>query len=67
MRDEALSFARRLHDAGIAVTKAVLPSSAKCPDELYDPASGDCACAETVGEHLRAFFASTVPPVPPPA
>ncbi|WP_077002675.1 alpha/beta hydrolase [Variovorax sp. KK3] len=67
MRDEALAFARRLHDAGIAVTKAVLPSNARCPDELYDPASGDCACSETVGRHLRAFFASTVPPVPPPA
>jgi acetyl esterase/lipase len=67
MRDEALSFAHRLHDAGIAVTKVVLPSAARCPDELYDPASGDCACAETVGGHLRTFFASTAPPVPPPA
>ena len=67
MRDEALSFARRLHEAGIQVTKAVLPSAAKCPDELYDPAFGDCACTETVGGHLRAFFAATVPPVPPPA
>ena len=67
MRDEALSFARRLHEAGIPVTKALLPSAAKCPDELYDPTSGDCACSETVGGHLRAFFAATVPPVPPPA
>jgi acetyl esterase len=67
MRDEALSFAQRLEKAGIPVTKVVLPSAAKCPDELYDPAFGDCACTETVGGHLRAFFASTVPPVPPPA
>ncbi|KWT85149.1 MULTISPECIES: alpha/beta hydrolase [unclassified Variovorax] len=67
MRDEALSFAQRLQKAGIPVTTAVLPSAAKCPDELYDPAFGDCACTETVGGHLRAFFASTVPPVPPPA
>ncbi|HJS05803.1 MAG TPA: alpha/beta hydrolase [Variovorax sp.] len=67
MRDEALSFARRLHEAGIPVTKALLPSAAKCPDDLYDPNSGDCACSETVGGHLRAFFAATVPPVPPPA
>ncbi|GAA4353261.1 alpha/beta hydrolase [Variovorax defluvii] len=67
MRDEALSFARRLHEAGIPVTEALLPSSARCPDELYDPASGECACSETVGGHLRAFFASTVPPLPPPA
>jgi acetyl esterase/lipase len=66
MRDEALRFAQRLQDAGISVTRGVLPSAAKCPDELYDPAYGDCACPETVGEHMRAFFAATVPPVPPP-
>lgn len=67
MRDEALRFAQRLQDAGISVTRGVLPSAAKCPDELYDPAYGDCACPETVGEHMRAFFAATVPRTRSPA
>jgi acetyl esterase len=67
MRDEALHFAQRLQDAGISVTRGVLPSAAKCPDELYDPAYGDCACPETVGEHMRAFFAATVPRTRSPA
>jgi acetyl esterase/lipase len=62
MRDEALSFARRLRDAGIEVTSTVLPSAAKCPDDLYDPAYSDCACSVMVGGQLRAFFASTAPP-----
>jgi len=67
MRDEALRFAERLDDAGIAVTKAVLPSAARRADELYDPACVGCACVQTVGGHLRAFFAATAPPLPPPA
>lgn len=62
MRDEALRFAGRLREAGIEVTSTVLPSAAKCPDDLYDPAFSDCACAVMIGGQLRAFFASTAPP-----
>ncbi len=67
MRDEALSFARRLHDAGVPVTSKVLPSGAKCPDDLYDPANCEHACEETIAAHLCAFFAATSQPVNPPA
>ncbi|MBU1361950.1 MAG: alpha/beta hydrolase [Gammaproteobacteria bacterium] len=67
MRDEALSFAARLHKAGIAVTQKVLPSGAKCPDDVYDPSFGECACLESVSEHLRAFFADSAPRQPSPA
>ncbi|VWX63039.1 Acetyl esterase/lipase [Burkholderiales bacterium 8X] len=66
MRDEALAFARRLVEAGITVTSKVLPSSARSPDDLYDPASGECACSDMVGTELREFFASTKPALPPP-
>ncbi|RZL93860.1 MAG: alpha/beta hydrolase [Variovorax sp.] len=67
MRDEALGFAGRLSDAGVRVTSSVLPSGARCPDELYDPAYDECACSVTVEKHLRAFFAAAAPAATPPA
>jgi acetyl esterase len=66
MRDEALSFVGRLRDAGIPVTSSVLSSDAKCPEELYNPGFGESACADAIEQQLRAFFASTASPVPPP-
>src|SRR5690606_10865008 len=65
MRDEALSFAGRLREAGIPVTSQVLSSAARCPDELYDPGQGGCACAETIEAQLRAFFTRTRATPPP--
>jgi acetyl esterase/lipase len=63
MRDEALSFARRLGDAGIAVTSSVLPGAANWPEALYEPEGSGCAaCEAAVQKHFRDFFSATPPP-----
>jgi acetyl esterase/lipase len=62
MRDEAIVYAGRLRDAGIAVMTGVLGDQTGWPDSLVDPPSDASACAAGVQRHLRAFFQSTAPP-----
>jgi len=64
MRDEALAYAQRLRDAGIAVTSSVMPSNTGWPESLANTPVQECPCAAGVREHLRAFF---YPATPPPA
>jgi acetyl esterase/lipase len=64
MRDEAMAYAARLREAGIAVTADVLTSPTDWPESLTEPPPEECACATAVREHLRAFFH---PATPPPA
>jgi len=63
MRDEALGFARRLGEAGVAVTGKVLPGAANWPAALYETEGRGCAaCEAVVQQHFREFFSVTPPP-----
>lgn len=63
MRDEGLRFARRLADAGVAVTQRVLPTTSCWPGALFESATeSDSACEDSVRQQLRAFFAAGAPP-----
>ncbi|WP_298925553.1 alpha/beta hydrolase [uncultured Ramlibacter sp.] len=62
MRDEAMAYAQRLHNAGISVATAMIPASG-WPESLGD-ASQASFCVQTVQGHLRAFLHA---PTPPPA
>jgi acetyl esterase len=62
MRDEAMVYAQRLRDAGIAVTAGVLVSATGWPDSLAEPPVEECPCAVGVKQHLRAFFYPATPP-----
>jgi acetyl esterase/lipase len=63
MRDEALTFVKRLSEAGIPVTSNVLPGASNWPDALYQPGDSGCkACEATVQSHFREFFSATPPP-----
>lgn len=62
MRDEALAYAQRLRDAGIAVSGGLLPAETGWPDSLSEPPLEECACAASVKQHLREFFYPATPP-----
>jgi acetyl esterase/lipase len=63
MRDEAKDYGARLAQAGIAVTTDILPARTGWPETLTEPPPDECACADAVREHFRAFFApATSPP-----
>lgn len=63
MRDEAMSFAKRLSDAGIPVTSSVLPGASNWPEALYRPDDSGCAaCEAVVQKHFREFFSAAPPP-----
>jgi acetyl esterase/lipase len=62
MRDEAADYARRLREAGIAVTIDILPDTTGWPDALVEPPPPECPCATAVRDHLRTFFKATTPP-----
>jgi acetyl esterase len=62
MRDEALAYAGRLRDAGIAVTTGVLPPNTGWPDALGRPPDEACACGDEVQRYLRGFFNGAMPP-----
>lgn len=62
MRDEALAYAARLREAGIAVTSEKLPVATGWPASLAEPATEACPCADPVRGQLAAFFQSAIPP-----
>jgi acetyl esterase/lipase len=62
MRDEAMAYAQRLRDAGIAVTTNVLEARTDWPESLTESPPPECPCAVAVREHLRAFFYPAMPP-----
>ncbi|WP_242671229.1 alpha/beta hydrolase [Hylemonella gracilis] len=63
MRDEALAYADRLHEAGIPVTRILLPAKTGWPDSLAEPLAGEVPpCAAQAREHLRSFFQAAAPP-----
>jgi acetyl esterase len=66
MRDEALAYAKRLHDAGIPVRSKVLASAQGWPEALADPATADaaCPCSAAVRLQFRHFFDTTRPAEP---
>ncbi|CAN5303384.1 hypothetical protein BH10PSE18_BH10PSE18_28550 [soil metagenome] len=60
MRDEALTYARRLSEAGIPVRSSVIAAAQNWPDALADPTvDGRCSCSAAVTEQLRSFFATS--------
>jgi acetyl esterase len=61
MRDEGLSYAQRLQDAGNHVTRGVIPRTG-WPESLEQVAPDACPCASTVTAHLRAFLHAPTPP-----
>ena len=62
MRDEAMAYAQRLRDAGIAVTSGLLPVVTGWPESLCETPAVECPCAVTVKQHLREFFYPATPP-----
>ena len=62
MRDEALAYAQRLRDAGIAVTSGVMPTRTGWPESLAEPPVQECPCSAGVKRHLREFFYGAMPP-----
>jgi acetyl esterase len=68
MRDEALGYAKRLHDAGIPVCSQVLASARGWPEALADPATADsaCPCSASVLQQFRRFFEQTRTTAPRP-
>jgi acetyl esterase/lipase len=63
MHDEGLQFARRLSEAGVAVTQKVLPPGSCWPGALFEPrADSNSACLGAAQQELRTFFAAGVPP-----
>lgn len=62
MRDEALAYAQRLRNAGIAVTSKLLHNHTGWPDSLTEPPVQECPYAAGVERDLRAFFSATAPP-----
>jgi acetyl esterase len=62
MRDEALAYAQRLRDAGIAVTSELLPPTTGWPDTLGAASAEAGACGLEVQRYLRAFFNGAMPP-----
>lgn len=61
MRDEAMAYAARLRDAGVAVTADILQTRTGWPGSLAEPPT-ECPCATAVREHLRTFFQPAMPP-----
>ncbi|RYY59648.1 MAG: alpha/beta hydrolase [Comamonadaceae bacterium] len=59
MRDEAVAYAKRLEQAGIAVQTFLIPATG-WPESLEAPPH-PCPCEATVVEHLRAFLNAPEP------
>jgi acetyl esterase/lipase len=57
MRDESLSYARRLRDGGVAVHEHTICAPTQWPDALGGPPSPDAPWAVEVRDALVNFFA----------
>jgi acetyl esterase/lipase len=60
MRDENLSYARRLRESGVHVREHVLTAPTQWPCALSHPSSMEPAWAATVRHHFSVFFAEVV-------
>lgn len=60
MRDEAMAYAARLQQAGIAVRTGLIPVTG-WPESL-EAAPHPCPCAQAVRQHLHAFLNAPTPP-----
>ena len=58
LKDEAMSYAQRLRDAGIAVTSSVLGGRDGAPETLSSQNAECAACAASLEQHFREFFAN---------
>lgn len=58
MRDESLSYARRLRDSGVAVHEHTICAPTQWPDALGDPPSPDAPWVAEVHDALVNFFAA---------
>ena len=61
MRDEALTYARRLRESGVSVEDHVLPAPTLWPDALHQLETPAPAWVATVRRLFAAFLARTVP------
>jgi acetyl esterase len=59
MRDESLSYARRLCESGVAVADHVLPAPTGWPCAFHRPAGTEQPWMKAVRDRFRAFFAQT--------
>lgn len=59
LRDESLSYARRLHASGVSVEQFVLPAPTGWPCALSSPAAADAAWTKAVRDRFVAFLAQT--------
>jgi acetyl esterase/lipase len=57
LRDEALSYAKRLREAGVEVQEAVLAAPTGWPCALQDPQPPPAPWATALRDHFRKFFA----------
>lgn len=57
MRDESLSYARRLGASGVCVTTRLLPAPTRWPDALERPETGESACSQAARAALLQFLA----------
>jgi acetyl esterase/lipase len=67
LRDEALTYATRLREVGVAVEQAVVDGPTGWPQSFTQGASYGASWAATVRDRLRSFIAARSPAVPPPA
>lgn len=58
LRDEAVTYAKRLRRAGVAVDEHVLPGPTGWPCALHDPHAPPAPWVSAVRERLQKFFAS---------
>jgi acetyl esterase/lipase len=62
MRDEAMAYAGRLREAGVAVTSPVLGGDTGWPDSIEHVPPDQCPCAGEAQRFLRDFFQAPTPP-----
>jgi acetyl esterase/lipase len=63
LRDETLTYARRLRESGVAVRQQVLTAPTGWPCALYYGADRNAAWAGELRESFASFFADTMPGV----
>jgi acetyl esterase len=58
LRDEAVSYAKRLRAAGVDVHEGILAAPTGWPSALQDPQPPPASWASAIREHFRKFFAA---------